>query len=227
MARFDADLDDEQRIDFKIKAKQFVKIYAQVAAIIPFNNVNWEMLHWFLKFLILKLKVKDPDQDKLDELLNSVDLSTYGLERSRLETKIGLDASETELEPQNPNVRGGHFGDGDKDPLDEIVRAFNERHFAGWEATPEEQRVKFINIAKHVMNHADYKAQVEDNPHSQNRQLALERLIQQAISVERRRELDLYKRYASDLDFKRAFDASIFRMLSSKDIGSQLGRGAM
>lgn len=215
VARFDADLDDEQRIDFKIKAKQFVKIYAQVAAIIPFNNVNWEMLHWFLKFLIPKLKVKDPDQDKLDELLNSVDLSTYGLERSRLETKIGLDASETELDPQNPNVRGGHFGDGDKDPLDEIVRAFNERHFAGWEATPEEQRVKFINIAKHVMSHVDYKAQVEDNPDSQNRQLALERLIQQAISVERRRELELYKRYASDPDFKRAFDASVSRLLAS------------
>ncbi len=227
VARFEADLDDKQRIDFKIKAKQFVKIYAQVAAIIPFNNVGWEMLHWFLKFLIPKLKVKDPDQDKLDELLNSIDLSTYGLERSRLEVKIGLDASETELEPQNPNVRGGHFGDGDKDPLDEIVRAFNERHFAGWEATPEEQRVKFINIAKHVMNHADYKAQVEDNPDSQNRQLALERLIQQAISVERRRELDLYKRYASDPDFKRAFDASIFRMLSSENLGSQLGRGGM
>ncbi|WP_031410233.1 type I restriction endonuclease subunit R [Thiomonas sp. FB-Cd] len=215
VARFDADLDDEQRIDFKIKAKQFVKIYAQVAAIIPFNNANWEMLHWFLKFLIPKLKVKDPDQDKLDELLNSVDLSTYGLERSRLEVKIGLDASETELEPQNPNVRGPHFGPGEADPLDEIVRAFNERHFAGWEATPEEQRVKFINIAKHVMNHADYKAQVEDNPDSQNRQLALERLIQQAISVERRRELDLYKRYASDPDFKRAFDASVSRLLAS------------
>lgn len=223
VARFDADLDDEQRIDFKIKAKQFVKIYAQVAAIIPFNNVNWEMLHWFLKFLIPKLKVKDPDQDKLDELLNSVDLSTYGLERSRLETKIGLDASETELEPQNPNVRGGHFGDGDKDPLDEIVRAFNERHFAGWEATPEEQRVKFINIAKHVMNHADYKAQVEDNPDTQNRQLALERLIQQAISVERRRELDLYKRYASDPDFKRAFDSSVSRLLSSTANDTLLG----
>lgn len=215
VARFNADLDDEQRIDFKIKAKQFVKIYAQVAAIIPFNNVNWEMLHWFLKFLIPKLKVKDPDQDKLDELLNSVDLSTYGLERSRLEAKIGLDVSETELEPQNPNIRGPHFAPSEADPLDEIVRTFNERHFAGWEATPEEQRVKFINIAKHVISHADYKAQVEDNFDSQNRQLALERLIQQAISVERRRELDLYKRYASDPDFKRAFDASVSRLLAS------------
>ncbi len=120
------------------------------------------------------------------------------------------------MEPQNPNVRGGHFGEGDKDPLDEIVRTFNERHFAGWEATPEEQRVKFINIAKHVIKHADYKAQVEDNPDSQNRQLAMERLIQQAISVERKRELDLYKRYASDPDFKRAFDASIARILAAQ-----------
>ena len=75
--------------------------------------------------------------------------------------------------------------------------------------------MKFINIAKHVINHADYKAQVEDNPDSQNRQLALERLIQQAISVERRRELDLYKRYASDPDFKRAFDASVSRLVAS------------
>ena len=213
VARFDADLDDEQRIDFKIKAKQFVKIYAQIAAIIPFNNINWEMLHWFLKFLIPKLKVKDPDQDMLDELLNSVDLSTYGLERSKLNVQIGLDASETELEPQNPNLRGFIGGGEERDPLDDIIRVFNERYFAGWEATPEEQRVKFINIAKHVMEHADYKAQVEDNSDSQNRQLALEKLIQNAISIERKRELDLYKRYASDPDFKRAFDATIARVL--------------
>ncbi|MDD2728743.1 type I restriction endonuclease [Malikia sp.] len=225
VARFEADLDDEQRIDFKIKAKQFVKIYAQVAAIIPFNNVKWEMLHWFLKFLIPKLKVKDPDQDKLDELLNSVDLSTYGLERSRLEVKIGLDDAETELEPQNPNLRGVHSGPEEKDPLDEIVRAFNERHFAGWEATPEEQRVKFINIAKHVMSHADYKAQVEDNPDRQNRQLALERLIQQAVSIERRRELDLYKRYAGDPDFKLAFDASVSRLLASTGTAAFMAGG--
>ncbi|MDA3876026.1 MAG: hypothetical protein PF483_02940, partial [Halothiobacillus sp.] len=99
----------------------------------------------------------------------------------------------------------------------EIVRSFNDGLFAGWEDTPEAPRVKFINIAKHVVAHADYKTQVEDNPDIQNRQLALERIIQQAISAERRRELDLYKRYAGDPDFKRAFDASIVRFLSQRD----------
>ncbi|MDO9007998.1 MAG: type I restriction endonuclease [Thiobacillus sp.] len=213
---------EAEKIDFKIKAKQFVKIYAQVASIIPFENADWEMLHWFLKFLIPKLKVKDPEQDTLDELLNSVDLSTYGLERAKLNAAIALDASETAVDPQNAALRGYFPGGDDKNALEDIVRAFNERHFTGWEATPEEQRVKFINIARHVTAHADYKAQIENNPDTQNRQLALEKLIQGAIGTERKRELELYKRYASDPDFKRAFDASIARLLASRDFGSRL-----
>ncbi len=214
-ARFshELELEDKAKIDFKIKAKQFVKIYGQVACIISFNNVQWEMLYWFLKFLIPKLNLKDPEQDVLDELLDSVDLSTYGFERVKLQHAIPLDDSESELDPQNPNLRGAHTGEEQKDPLDEIIRAFNERFFAGWEATPEEQRVKFINIARHVMNNPNYHAHVVDNQDEQNRRLALEKLINQAVSQERRRELDLYRRYASDPEFKRAFDSSIMRIL--------------
>ena len=99
-------LEDKDKIDFKIKAKQFVKIYGQMASIIPFEVLAWEKLFWFLKFLVPKLKIQDPNQDALDELLESVDLSSYGLERTRLGHTIGLDASESELKPQNPNPRG-------------------------------------------------------------------------------------------------------------------------
>ena len=95
-------------------------------------------------------------------MLNSVDLSTYGLERTKLNVSIGLNASEAEIDPTNPNLRGVHEEE-QKDPLDEIIKAFNKRWFAGWEATPEEQRVKFINIAKHVANDPDFEIQVADN----------------------------------------------------------------
>lgn len=214
-ARFDheLELEDGEKADFKIKAKQFVKIYAQMACIMPFENIEWEKLHWFLKFLIPKLKIKDKDQDTLDELLDSIDLSTYGLERVKLKQSIGLDDSDSEIDPQNPNVRGAHGGEDTKDPLDEIIRSFNERWFSGWEATPEEQRVKFINIAQHVFNNPNYQTQVVDNQDEQNSRLALEKMIGQAVSQERKRELDLYKRYAQDPEFKRAFDSSIMRLL--------------
>ncbi|HEY9634854.1 MAG TPA: DEAD/DEAH box helicase family protein [Coleofasciculaceae cyanobacterium] len=218
-ARFNQELglEDKDKIDWKIKAKQFVKIYGQVACIIPYNNMQWEKLYWFLKFLIPKLSVRDSEQDQIDELLESVDLSTYGLERVKLNYAIGLDASESEVDPQNSNLRGYHGDAPQRDPLDEIIAAFNERFFSGWDATPEEQRVKFLNIAKHVVENPNYQSQVVNNQDEQNRRIALEQLIQQSISRERKRELDLYKRYASDPEFKRAFDASIMRVLANID----------
>ena len=82
--RFNAtlELEDKAKADYKIKAKHFVKIYGQMASIMPYEVAAWEKLFWFLKFLIPKLIIVDHEKDALDGLLNSVDLSTYGLELS-------------------------------------------------------------------------------------------------------------------------------------------------
>ena len=135
------DLEEDEKADFKIKAKQFVKIYGQMASILPFEVLAWEKLFWFLKFLIPKLPIKDPDKDQLDELLESIDLSTYGLERVKLNECIELDTSSSEVDPQNPNPRGAYGNEEEKDPLDDIIQNFNERFFQGWDATPEDQKV--------------------------------------------------------------------------------------
>lgn len=208
------DLADEDKIDFKIKAKQFVKIYGQVACLVSFNIVRWEQLYWFLKFLIPKLPVRNPEQDQLDELLNSVDLSTYGLERTHLNHAIVLDESAAEVEPQNSNPRGYRSDEPQRDTLDEIIANFNQRFFDGWDATPQEQRVKLINIMRLITHDPSYQSQVVDNQDEQNRRIALDQLTTQAVNQERRRELDLYKRYATDPDFKQAFNASIFNLIS-------------
>ena len=106
--RFNTELDltDKDKAAFKVKAKQFVKIYGQMASIMPYEMVTWEKLFWFLKFLIPKLIIKNKELDALDGLLNAVDLSTYGLERTKLNDAIGLNATKTELDAQNPNPRG-------------------------------------------------------------------------------------------------------------------------
>lgn len=214
--RFNAELEllDPEKIDFKIKAKQFLKIYGQMASIIPFEVLAWEKLFWLLKFLIPKLKIKDPNQDMLDELLEAVDLSSYGLERTRLNHEIGLDASDTELTPQNPNPRGNRDGDPETDPLDEIIRSFNERWFQGWSATPEEQRVKFVNIVNSIRAHPDYTAKYEDNADPYNRGLALEKMLQDVMLKRRKDELELYKLFASDPAFKAAWSQNIEQVLN-------------
>lgn len=200
--RFNSELEDDDKADYKIKAKQFVKIYAQMASIMPYEIVEWEKLFWFLKFLIPKMVVKDKDKDILDELLNAVDLSTYGLERVRLGAKIELDPSEAQLDPQNPNLRSAHADEEKKDPLDEIIKNFNERWFKGWDATPEEQKAKFIHIIDKVKAHKDFEQNYEKNTDEINKKLAITKIIDEVINNERRKELELYRLFATNETFK-------------------------
>lgn len=205
-------LEDQEKADIKIKAKQFVKIYGQVASILPFEILAWEKLFWFLKFLIPKLTVKSGIEG-LDELLESVDLSTYGLERSKLNTAISLDDDETQVDPQKPTVRGAHGGD-EKDPLEAIIQSFNERWFQGWEATPDEQRVKFLTLSKSVQAHPDFKLKVAENQDAQNRELALKKILDEVMSQQRKQELELYKLYAQDASFYQAFLNTMKQVIS-------------
>ena len=206
------ELQEDDKADFKIKAKQFVKIYRQMASIMPFDVLNWEKLYWFLKFLIPKLPIENAQIDALDELLNSIDLSTYGLERVRLNDAIGLDDSESIVDPQNPNPRGAHGSDEEKDPLELIIQSFNERWFQGWEATPEAQRMKFISLSKSIQAHPDYPSKVADNRDEQNKDLAFKRILDEVMSKQRKQELDLYRLYAKDDVFKQAFFDTMKRM---------------
>lgn len=206
------DLDDPTKIAFKVRAKQFVKIYGQIACILRFNDESWEMLHWFLKFLIPKLEIRDPNADQMDEILESVDLSSYGLSRVKLNESIGLDDSNTDIEPQNPNPRNPQ-GEQERETLDDIITAFNERFFAGWEETEESKRVRFVNIVRNVVNNPNYETQVVNNSDLQNRRLAFEKIIQQAISQQRKKDLELYRKYATESAFREATNADVMRFL--------------
>ncbi|WP_419535694.1 type I restriction endonuclease subunit R [Endozoicomonas sp.] len=213
----DDDEAEKQKIDFKIKAKQFVKVYAQLACIMPFNNVQWEMLHWYLRFLIPKLKVNAPEQQDLRKLLESVDMSTYGMARVKLNERIELDANETLLAPQNPNQRGYH-GEDDRDPLDKIVESFNERHFSGWDGTPEELKVKLQKVAEHMENNPDFLAQVVNNPNQQTRRLAEEQMIGAAMRAQRKTDLDFYKLFIKDEDFRLTLTGHISQYMAMKGL---------
>ncbi|MCB9000336.1 MAG: type I restriction endonuclease subunit R [Bacteroidales bacterium] len=218
--RFNHELELEraEKADIKIKAKQFVKIYGQMASIMPYEVLAWEKLFWFLKFLIPKLIVKTEEDELIDELLESVDLSTYGLERTRLNFSIGLDDSGATVDPQNPNPRGAHDNDAEKNELDEIIRTFNERWFHGWEETPEDQRIKFITLSKHVQAHPDFQSKVAENKDSQNRDLAFKKILDDVMAQQRKKELELYKLYAKDESFYQAFFDTMKRLIDNPNM---------
>ncbi len=194
--------DNMNHIDFKVQAKQFVKIYAQMAAIMPHEIIVWEQLFWFLKLLMPKLVLKDPQQESIDEILAVVDLSSYGVERVKLGHRIELEAEEGELVPQNPKPRSSHLAEEEQDPLDEIIRHFNQRWADGWGDTPEEARVKFLSVFNGIQAHLDFEEKYKNNPDVHNRKLAFESIFDDIMLKRRDQDLQLYKLIATDSDFR-------------------------
>lgn len=212
--RFDRNLEDEEKADFKIKAKQFVKVYGQMASIIDFQVLQWEQLYWFLKFLIPKLRVPQ-GMEGFDDILDSVDLSTYGLERTRLDQPILLDDEASEVGPQNPNPRGAHTGEGGEDELDIIIRSFNEKYYADWGGTPEEQRVKFVSLSHAIRDHADFEPKVANNPDHMTSELAFKKIVDEVMARQRRQDIELYKLFAKDEAFATGFVGALRRITGS------------
>ena len=211
--RFDQNLEEEAKAEFKIKAKQFVKVYAQIAAIIPYEVLEWEKLFWYLKFLIPKLKIKFKQDEEIDEILNSVDLSTYALQRTQLNYTIQLDDEESQLDPTTPRPRSAHTQEKELDPLDEIIREFNERWFKALDISEQEGLEKIVTIRKNVEQHPDFRDKVLNNKDPQNREIALSKILKDVMTKQQHIDLKLLKAFIEDENFRQFLLNSMKQML--------------
>ncbi len=218
--RFNKEIEwpENGKADFKMKCKQFVKVYSRVAAIIDYEVPDWEKLFWFFRYLIPLLIVPGRNADDIKDLLDSVDLNTYGLRRTALNETIGLDAGETVVDPNKPvMVNAGSNDDGSKDFLDTILKEFNERWFKGWQATPDDQRAKFIKLAKAVSENEDYRTMIVGNPDQQAVDEIYAKIIDKIVRDARRSDMSLYKEYQQNDGFKVNFQNVLRRMVENMD----------
>lgn len=204
------------KADFKIKCKQFVKIYSRMASIINYENVEWEKLFWFLRLLIPYLIVPGISDSDLHDLLENVDLNTYGLRRTALQEKVILDPAATVINPDDPKMAGVHGLDPEIDTLDQIIKDFNERWFQGWNTTPDDQKATLIILANAVMNDAAYKSQIVGNPDSEAVTIAMNEIIDRAIRRQKSADMSLYKEYYQNEGFKDHFRLLINRMINER-----------
>ncbi|RLA69199.1 MAG: hypothetical protein DRG24_08865 [Epsilonproteobacteria bacterium] len=113
----------------------------------------------------------------------------------------------------NMNRVMGQADEEEKDALDLIIKSFNEKWFQGWDAIPEEQRIRFINIAQKVKEHPDYQSKYLDNQDTQNRELAYVKIFNEVMNQQRRSELELYRLISQDDVFRQAMQDTVKRIL--------------
>lgn len=79
MTTYKSDLDEDGQVDFKGKAKSFVRTYNFLASILSYANSGWEKLCIFLNLLIPKPPA--PKEDDLSKgILETIDMDSYRAE---------------------------------------------------------------------------------------------------------------------------------------------------
>lgn len=155
VTRFD-DFLDEEKIDFRMKCQDYVRKYAFIAQIAPFEDTKLEKLHTFVKLLLRKLpRVREPLPF---EVLDDVDMESYKLVKTA-EMGIVLRSGTGVLEPLSNGERGQT--EDEQDQLSKIIREINER-FAG-AFGPEDRIIIATSFAPRLQARDDLVGAIRNN----------------------------------------------------------------
>jgi type I restriction enzyme R subunit len=124
VAHYMQHLNEDGQVDFKGKAKAFVRSYEFLGSILPYTNAGWEKLSIFLNLLIPKLPApEEPDLSK--GILESIDMDSYRAEK-KAAMAIQLADQDGTIEPV-PVEGGGYRSEPELDRLSNILKSFNEQ----------------------------------------------------------------------------------------------------
>ena len=124
VAEYREQLDGDGQVDFKGRAKAFLRAYGFLAAILPYTNAEWEKLSIFLTFLVPKLPAP-VEEDLSKGILEAIDMDSYRVEKQAVRD-IQLADEDAEIGPV-PTEGGGQKPELEMDRLSNIIREFNER----------------------------------------------------------------------------------------------------
>jgi type I restriction enzyme, R subunit len=173
-----SDLDEDGQVDFKGKAKAFVRTYGFLASVLPYPNAAWEKLSIFLNFLIPKLPA--PKEEDLSKgILEMLDMDSYRVE-VRSSMAVALADQNGEIDPV-PATGGGRMPEPELDLLSNILHAFNNQFGnIDWKNADQIRRVIAEEIPSKVAADKAYQNAI-NNSDKQNARIEHGRALQRVL----------------------------------------------
>jgi len=219
VATYNAELDEDGQVDFKGKAKAFVRTYAFLASILPYTNAEWEKASIFLNFLIPKLPA--PKEEDLSKgILEAIDMDSY-----RVEVKMSLDIALPdqggEIGPV-PTSGGGRKPEPELDILSNIIKAFNDQFGnIDWKDADKIRKVISEEIPVKVAADQAYQNAMK-NSDKQNARIEHDKALQQVIVDLLTDHTELFKQFSDNPSFKKWLSDSIFSVTYQTPTGQAL-----
>ena len=209
VAAYKHDLDEDGQVDFKSKAKGFVRIYNFLSCLLPWTQAAWEVRSIFLNFLILRLPAPR-EEDFSKGILDAIDMESYRVEKQAMQ-KIMLPDHDAEIEPL-PSGEGGRRSDPDMDRLSNIIGQFNDL-FGGiqWEDKDRVEQLITQDIPERVGANEAYR-NARKYSDSENTRIEFDKALRQVMTSMIKDDIQLFKRFEDNDGFKRWMADAVFQL---------------
>jgi len=207
VAVYTEQLNEEQQVEFKGKAKGFVRSYGFLGAILPYGHPGWEKLSIFLNFLIPKLPA--PKEEDLSKgVLEAIDMDSYRPEVNA-SLAMAMDEADGMLEPA-PMGAGGGLPETEVDKLSNIVKTFNDLFGnIDWKDADKIRQVITEEIPAKVAQDTAYQ-NAQKNSSKQNAKLEHDRALGRVVLELLSDHTELFKQFSDNANFKRWLTDSVF-----------------
>jgi len=205
---FKFDLEIDKQVDFKIKVKSFLRTYSYLAKLLDFNNLYWEQLWWYLKYLIPKLII-DENDDLAQGIIESIDMDSYRPSKQGTE-KITLLEDPGFVAPIPVTVGGGK-SEPELDNLENILQVFNHR-FGDIDWTDKDKVNKFLTEQLPAEMKADKKVMdaITTSPDKQNARISSDKKVEELMQQYLFSQTEIFKKFSTDQDFQRRYKEFVF-----------------
>lgn len=207
------ELDEDAQVDFKGKAKAFIRTYAFLSAILPYTQADWERLSIMLNLLVSKLPA--PKEEDLSRgILETIDMDSYRVEKQAA-MKIALADADGSLEPV-PDGGGGGKREPDLEPLSNILKTFNDQF--GNISWQDEDRVRKLiteDIPQRVAADTAYQ-NAQANSGAANARIEHDRALGRVLIELMKDDTELFRQYSDNDSFRKWLADSIFGMTYRK-----------
>ena len=209
VANYLEQLDEDAQVDFKGKAKAFLRTYNFLSSILPYGNAEWEKLSIFLNFLLPKLPAP-VEEDLSKGILEAVDMESYRVEK-QASMRIILTDADAEIEPV-PTLGGGGKPEPELDRLSNIIKVFNEQ-FGNipWTDADRVRKIIIEEIPARVAADTAYQNACKYSD-KQNARIEHDKALLRVMTALLKDDTELFKQFSDNESFRRWLSDTVFAL---------------
>ena len=213
VAIYKEQLDEDGQVDFKGKAKAFMRTYGFLASILPYTNAEWEKLSIFLNFLVPKLPAP-VEEDLSKGILESIDMDSYRVEK-KAAIHVQLADEDAEIEPV-PTSGSGSRPEPELDHLSNILKTFNDQFGnIAWEDVDRVHLLITKEIPARVAEDTAYR-NARENSDRQNARIEHDEALRRVMTAVINDDMQLFKQFTDNESFRRWMTDNVFGLTYSQ-----------